>query len=57
VCNLPRRIGRFPQALRQNTEVTISSKGAQEKDGQHLQVTQEVQIDYRDYTLRADEID
>src|SRR5437016_317644 len=46
----------FPASASQSTEVTISSKGSQEKDGSVYKLHQEVQIDYRDYTLRADEM-
>jgi LPS-assembly protein len=46
----------FPVAPEQSTEVTISSKGTQEKDGNIYKLHQDVQIDFRDYTLRADDI-
>ena len=53
--SLPHRSGLFPRQLRQD-EVTISTKGAQEKDGNVYKLHQDVQIDFRDFTLRADEI-
>ena len=46
----------FPAAASRGTEVTISSKGAQEKEGNVYKLHQDVQIEFRDYTLRADEI-
>lgn len=46
----------FPANVSKDTEVTISSKGTQEKDGNIYKLHQDVQIDFRDYTLRADEI-
>lgn len=46
----------FPATAAKSTEVTISSKGPQEKDGNVYKLHDAVEIDYRDYTLRADEI-
>jgi LPS-assembly protein len=46
----------FPLTAEKTTEVTISSKGTQEKDGNIYKLHEAVEIDFRDYTLRADDI-
>lgn len=46
----------FPATASPSTEVTISTKGAQEKEGDVYKLHQDVKIDFRDYSLHADEI-